>query len=301
MSHVLALARRHVIATLALVLALAGTAFAASGGVTAIASKHAKARIYACVTEQFGTLNLTTANAHCPHGERKISWNAKGPRGVRGHRGPAGADGPAGAAGEQGPAGPQGETGPAGPKGDTGDTGPQGSAGAQGPRGDTGAQGPRGDDGAQGPRGDAGAQGPAGDPSALGDDSGSSIELATVVDATVVGGADVPFSGPSDLGSGVAHTAGTTTFTVASAGRYRVTATANITAGVGAAFAVAVNGTVDASTNVDFLVATGQTTTDGILTLAAGDVLTLRDNSAVPFTMALAPGVGATLVIQRLS
>lgn len=38
---------------------------------------------------------------------------------------------------------------------------------------------------------------------------------------------------------------------------------------------------------------------DPIVSLAAGDVVTLRDNSAIPFVMNLAPGVGASLVIQR--
>jgi len=133
----------------------------------------------------------------------------------------------------------------------------------------------------------------------LADDSGSSTSLTG---ATVVaGGDDVIFTSSGNLGSGIAHTAGTASFTVGSAGRYRVTATTSITAGVGAAMAIAVNGTVDASTNVDILVAVGQTATDAILTLAAGDVLTLRNNSATPFTLDAAPGVGATMLIQRLS
>jgi hypothetical protein len=37
-----------------------------------------------------------------------------------------------------------------------------------------------------------------------------------------------------------------------------------------------------------------------MLTLAAGDVLTLRNNSAVPFTLTLAPSVGAQLNVIEL-
>jgi len=38
-----------------------------------------------------------------------------------------------------------------------------------------------------------------------------------------------------------------------------------------------------------------------MLTLAAGDVITLRNNSAVPFTMDLAPGVGGQLTVKLLN
>jgi len=292
MSYVLALVRRHAVATVAIVLALTGTAFAAGNGLSAIASKHADARIWACVTRQFGTLNLTTASARCPDGQRKISWSAEGQQGARGLSGAAGAAGTQGPAGPKGDAGTAGAQGPAGPRGDQGDVGPQGPAG---PRGDQGDVGP------QGPAGPAGNQGPAGDPGTFGADGGSSSELATIADATVVGGADVPFGGSSNLGSGIDHTDGTTTFTVSNAGRYRISAAVDITAGIGSAIAVAVNGTPVASTDVAALVAVGQVTTDSVVTLAAGDVVTLRDNSAIPFVMALAPGVGASLVFQRLA
>ena len=277
MSYVLALVRRHAVATVAIVLALTGTAFAAGNGLSAIASKHADARIWACVTRQFGTLNLTTASARCPDGQRKISWSAEGQQGARGLSGAAGAAGTQGPAGPKGDAGTAGAQGPAGPRGDQGDVGPQG------------------------PAGPAGNQGPAGDPGTFGADGGSSSELATIADATVVGGADVPFGGSSNLGSGIDHTDGTTTFTVSNAGRYRISAAVDITAGIGSAIAVAVNGTPVASTDVAALVAVGQVTTDSVVTLAAGDVVTLRDNSAIPFVMALAPGVGASLVFQRLA
>jgi hypothetical protein len=123
--------------------------------------------------------------------------------------------------------------------------------------------------------------------------------LATLIDATVVGGADVPFSNNGPL-SGVTHTAGTTTVTVPSAGEYQIDYGVTITVGVGSAIAIAVNGTVDASTNIAALVTTGKITGTAILTLAAGDVLTLRNNSAIPFTMTLAPAVGAQLNLIQL-
>lgn len=128
---------------------------------------------------------------------------------------------------------------------------------------------------------------------------GNSFQLATIADATVVGGADVPFSNNGPL-SNVTHTAGTTTFTVLSAGNYEINYHISITAGVGSSPALAINGSVSASTPVAALVATGNISGTAILTLAAGDVVTLRNNSAVPLTLALAPSVGAQITFKKL-
>ena len=75
-----------------------------------------------------GDLNVLV----CLKGARKISWNIRGPRGLRGLPGPAGA---------------RGVQGPAGPAGARGATGPAGPAGARGATGATGATGARGADG----------------------------------------------------------------------------------------------------------------------------------------------------------
>ncbi len=114
-----------------------------------------------------------------------------------------------------------------------------------------------------------------------------------------MGGADVPFSNNGPL-SNVTHTAGTTTVTVTTAGNYRITYSVNITAGIGSAIAIAINGTVDASTSVPVLVATGEVSGSAILYLAAGDVITLRNNSATPLTTDLAPSAGAQLNLMKL-
>lgn len=68
-------------------------------------------RIYACVTEAYNTLNLTTRNGRCEPGQTKVSWSVAGvpgPRGPKGERGARGATGPAGPKGDQGPIGPAG-------------------------------------------------------------------------------------------------------------------------------------------------------------------------------------------------
>ena len=68
-----------------------------------------------------------------------------------------------------------------------------------------------------------------------------------------------------------------------------------------AELAIALNGTPDASTNVPVLTATGETVGDSILFLAAGDVITLRNNSAVPLTTSSSPSVGASLTVQIIN
>ncbi|AWM40289.1 Collagen triple helix repeat (20 copies) [Gemmata obscuriglobus] len=182
-----------------------------------------------------------------------------------------------------GPAGPQG---PAGPAGADGADGVDGAPGAQGPQGPQGLQGPAGTNGTNG----AGVSA-----------SFSAYQLATIADSTVVGGADVPFSNNGAAISGdVTHTAGTTTFTVNTTGTYRLTAILNYTAGVGAAIAFAVNGSSRPG-STPLLTATGQVVLDTTVTFAAGDVVTLRNNSATPLVMTLAPGAGATLTIDRIA
>src|SRR4051794_31738746 len=124
--RILVLTRRHVIAVVALFVALGGSSYAVADATSPSNGKT----LYACITKQHKTLNLTTATAKCPSGQRKISFNAKGERGATGAAGAAGAPGAAG---------------PAGPKGDTGEQGPRGPSvlGSPGTKGDTGAVGPK--------------------------------------------------------------------------------------------------------------------------------------------------------------
>ena len=81
---------------------------------------------------------------------------------IRGPQGPAGATGPRGPQGPQGPVGPQGPQGPAGPIGPQGATGATGPIGPIGPQGATGATGATGPVGPQGPQGETGPAGPSG-------------------------------------------------------------------------------------------------------------------------------------------
>jgi hypothetical protein len=233
---------------------------------------------------------------------------ATGATGAAGETGATGATGETGATGATGETGATGATGVAGEAGIAGATGATGVTGATGATGETGATGATGETGATGATGETGATGATGATGETGatgatgagiGEFGYTYELATIADATVVGGADIPFSNNGPL-VGTTHTAGTTTVTVATAGTYKIDYEVNITAGIGAQIAIAVNGVVDASTPVSALVATGQLSGTAILDLAAGDVITLRNNSLVALTVTLAPAVGAQLNVLRL-
>lgn len=227
----------------------------------------------------------------------------QGPQGLSGSDGRPGSDGLPGAQGPAGPAGPAGATGPAGPAGAVGPTGPAGPQGIQGLPGTPGTIGPPGAPGSpgpQGPQGPAGPTGPAG-PAGSGLAAYASMsQLATVADATIVGGADFPFSTNGPL-SGITHALGATTSTVSTAGIYEISYSMSIAAGVGSAMAVAVNGVVVPGTTVSSLVATGNISGKAAVSLAAGDVITIRNNSAVALMLALAPSAGAQLTIKRLN
>lgn len=171
-------------------------------------------RYYACVAGRYKTLNLTTAGATCPGGQRKISFGegerglngaagATGPKGAAGSKGATGAVGPegkAGAVGPEGKAGPEGKQGTPGTGGGSpgpeGKEGPQGPAGPAGPVGLPGLVGPvgaRGEEGPVGPQGHEGPPGPQGDPGPAGPAGGGSIVYAAssgepVVPTTIPGG-----------------------------------------------------------------------------------------------------------------
>jgi hypothetical protein len=94
-----------VLGIIALVVAAAGGAYAATSG---------GGKISVCVSKSGGGLYKAK---HCASGDSKLSWNVTGPKGKTG---PAGPSGSRGASGPTGPTGSTGGTGPTGPPGPAG-------------------------------------------------------------------------------------------------------------------------------------------------------------------------------------
>jgi hypothetical protein len=113
-----------VVACIAVVLAMTGSAFAARALITGADVKNG---------------SLTRADL-----SKRTLKSLKGKRGRPGRDGFVGARGPQGDTGPEGARGPAGPAGPQGPRGSVGDTGPQGPQGRTGPIGPDGPQGPAG-------------------------------------------------------------------------------------------------------------------------------------------------------------
>jgi hypothetical protein len=101
----------------------------------------------------------------------------------------------------------------------------------------------------------------------------------------------IPFGSNGPL-LGVTHTAGSTNITVTSAGTYAVLF--SVSATEPNQFALWVNGVYAAGTRYGSGAGTQQNTGLSILTLAAGDVLTLVNDAASGGNVSLAPTVGGT-------
>jgi hypothetical protein len=100
----------NVVATLALIFAVGGTAFAASNP-----SSSAPAKLKLCAAKKNGDLRMLSASGACKPSERGVTVDRTGLVGPAGAAGAAGERGLQGERGSQGDRGQQGERGPAGP------------------------------------------------------------------------------------------------------------------------------------------------------------------------------------------
>ncbi|MRN52275.1 S-layer homology domain-containing protein [Paenibacillus monticola] len=227
---------------------------------------------------------------------------ATGPAGVAGATGPAGPAGIAGAAGTTGPAGPAGiagaagATGPAGPAGAAGATGPAGVAGVAGA---IGPAGPAGVAGAIGPAGPAGAIGPAGPVGSMYFGYIYNTSAQTVALET-----DVTFNSNGVL-VGVTHAPGNENIQIDNSGVYEISF--SVTAEESNQFAIFVNGALVPESIFGSGLVNQQNNGHLILTLSAGDVITLKNHSSSSAVtlQTLAGGtntnVNASIVIKLVS
>src|SRR3954452_5303462 len=106
--------RDHAYGLVAVLIALGGTAYAATSFVSAGGT------VRGCVGKKGQLTVLKKSAKKCPRGLTLITWNQKGPAGQNGAQGAQGTQGGQGAKGDQGVKGDQGDPGPS--------TGPAGGA-----------------------------------------------------------------------------------------------------------------------------------------------------------------------------
>ena len=109
---------------------------------TAAMAAPVSMNISACVNSSTGAVRIVATTFLCVAGEVGMSWALVGPVGVTGPQGPAGPTGATGPAGASGAAETYGSAGPQGPAGAAGTPGATGAPGSTGPTGPAGAIGP---------------------------------------------------------------------------------------------------------------------------------------------------------------
>lgn len=238
------------------------------------------------------------------HSSRCVSKPPSIRRGRQGARGPTGANGTAGengvqgtqgetgATGEQGLQGVTGETGAPGTPGATGSPGPPGDAGSPGAQGLAGAAGPPGPSGADGAQGPAGPTGAVGDTGPAGSSGPATYAYVYNLGAqTVPLEASVTFDMGGVLSPGITHAPGAAGITLTSPGTYEIAFSASGTEPN--QMALFLNGSVVAGTTYASGAGTQQNTGQGIATVGAGDVLTLRNHTSSA-AIGLATPIGGT-------
>jgi hypothetical protein len=230
-----------------------------------------------------------------------------GATGVTGPTGPTGA-GNTGATGATGATGTNGvgTTGNTGAMGVTGATGPTGPAGATGPTGATGATGNTGPTGASvlGPTGDTGSTGATGATGATGSAVNAYAYIYNTSAQSVAAATAVTFDSNGPFFGSIAHTAGTATITILTAGTYSFEFIVSGTAAN--QFTIFVNGVANTSTTYG-TTAGSLTVGQAIIAVPAGAAITLVNFSSTVSPVVLTtlggtqPGVNASILIEQLS
>jgi hypothetical protein len=223
--------------------------------------------------------------------------------GDRGLRGLKGATGKSGLAGAIGLTGASGSTGPVGATGAQGDVGPVGATGATGVTGLVGAAGPvgpRGLIGADGQVGGDGPPGPNGTPAPTGyayvyDTSGQTVALE----------GDILFNANGPISADFTHVVGAAGITFVTPGTYKVAFVISGTASNQMSTFINGVGTLGGTYGADD--GAEQTSGQTILTVSAGNVLTIRNHTSLG-AVVLANHAGgsntsvdASILIERLA
>ena len=233
-----------------------------------------------------------------------------GPAGAPGVTGPTGPTGPNGAPGVTGPAGPTGPDGAPGVTGPTGPTGPNGAPGITGPTGPTGpdgAPGVTGPTGLTGAAGATGATGPQGAPGAPGPNPTNTAAFAANTQGSTIlaalGGTAIPLPNAQVLSADITANAGSTVFTVATAGTYQISYHVNTTLSLLMGTRLVINGVNNTASTIAPVVSTSHFENQIKVTLPANSTISLQIYPPVVAGTAIlvGGGAGASLTIIRLS
>jgi hypothetical protein len=210
-----------------------------------------------------------------------------------------GGTGDTGALGLQGVQGITGAAGTPGATGLQGDTGAIGAAGDAGSQGDTGARGPDGAQGTPGAVGEAGPTGPPGETGPAG--SGGISEYAYIYNVaaqTAPLEAAYTFDSNGVLSSGIRHTAGSAAIELVNSGTYKVTYSVSGTEPN--QMALFVQGAVVPGTVYGSGAGTQPNTGQALVTVAPGDLLTVRNHTSSA-AVGLATPIGGTRATTNAS
>ena len=183
-------------------------------------------------------------------------------------------------------------TGPTGATGPTGPTGP--ATGAAGPAGPTGPEGPAGADGVTGPTGPNGPN-PTATAGFAANTAGSSVSVA-------LGGTPIPLPSAQLFSADITPNAGNTVFTVATAGRYRLSYHVNTTAALLMGTRLVINGVNNTASTIAPVLSVSSFENEIEVNLPANSTISLQ---LYPIVLAgaavlLGGGAGASLMIVRL-
>ena len=258
-----------------------------------------------------GLLETAVQNQIFLKGKMQGALDASPMRGPTGPTGPTGPQGPAGpAGGPAGPAGAPGATGATGPTGPTGPTGAEGPAGATGPTGPTGATGPVGAAGSAGAIGPTGVTGPTGATGPTGPNgpnptatAGFAANTAGTSLSVALGGTPIPLPSAQVFSADITPNAGNTVFTVATAGRYRISYHVNTTAALLMGSRLVINGVNNTASTIAPVLSVSSYENEIEIDLAANSTISLQ---LYPILLAgiavlISGGAGASLMIVRLS
>ncbi|NII26573.1 hypothetical protein HB364_15905 [Pseudoflavitalea sp. X16] len=134
----------------------------------------------------------------------------------------------------------------------------------------------------------------------LGASSGYAGNTTGAVIPVLLTGTDVALPSAQNLGADISVNGANTNFTVANAGRYRIGYNVNITAALLVSSRILINGTPNTSLTIQPVAGTTWQHAEAIVTLSAGDVITLQLFGLIGAATLLGGSQGAGLIIQRV-